>query len=277
MDVVDSQSLSNWITQIGQWDWPQIGGRAAAVIVIWIVIWLLVRHFSRVLMIIDRAAEQVTPRDVATLDRLLDYLFIIIGSIATLAILGLTDLLYSALTAAGVVGIMVGFAVKDVASNFVSGVFILLDQPFAVGDAIKIGEYSGTVTEVSLRTTTIAAFDGTVITIPNSNVATTPVINYSIEKVRRISLTVSILDDSDIGLALETIRQIIEADERMKQKDPIIYVSGVQNGAVDIQVFCYADVNDLLAAQSDLGKRIVERFHEEGITLAVPTRLNKAL
>ena len=274
MDATNLDAVPVWIAQVAGWDWLDIAGRALGIIATWVIVWFLVRYASRVLIELDERAERITARDIKTLDKLLDYLFVVVGIVITLALLGLTNLLYSALTAAGVVGVMLGFAVKDVASNFVSGVFILVDQHFAVGDAIKIGDYSGTVTDVSLRTTTIAAFDGTVVTIPNSNVATMPVINYSIEKVRRISAVISILGESNIDQALQTIHQIVEADERMGKKDPIIYVSDVQNGAVSIQVFCYVDVSDLLAAQSDLLQRIVERFREENIPLAVPIRIN---
>jgi small conductance mechanosensitive channel len=274
MEVAGLDVLPAWIAQVGSWNWLDLGARALGLVITWAIVWFLVRYASRVLTRLEESAERITPRDIKTLDKLLDYLFIIVGIVITLALLRLTNLLYSALTAAGVVGIMLGFAVKDVASNFVAGIFILIDQHFAVGDAIKIGEYSGTVTDVSLRTTTIAAFDGTVVTIPNSSVATTPVINYSIETVRRISALVSILGEGNISLALQTIHQIIEADERMGKKEPIIYISEVQNGAVSIQVFCYVDINDLLPAQSDLLQRIVERFREENIPLAVPIRIN---
>jgi small conductance mechanosensitive channel len=275
MEATEIDTIPAWIAQCAAWDWLDIGARFLGLIVTWAVVWFLVRYASRVLERLDEQAERITPRDIRTLDKLLDYLFIIVGIVISLALVGLTDLLYSALTAAGVVGIMIGFAVKDVASNFVSGIFILIDQHFAVGDAIKIGEYSGTVTDVSLRTTTIAAFDGTVVNIPNSNVATTPVTNYSIEKVRRISAVISILGEGNINLALQTIQQIIKDDERLsKEKDPIIYVSGVQDGAVSIQVFCYVDVSNLLTGQSDLLQRIVERFREENIPLAIPVRIN---
>jgi len=223
----------------------------------------------------DEESDRMTPRDVRTLDKLLDYLFIAVGIIVTLAILGLTNLLYSALTAAGVVGIMIGFAVKDVASNFISGIFILIDQPFTVRDAIKVGDHSGTVTDVALRTTTILTFDGTIVTIPNSNIATTPVVNYSIEKERRINMMVSVSSASDINLAMDAIREIIGADERIsKERAPIIYIANLQDGAIDIQVFCYVDVSNLIAAQSDLRAQIVGEFRDRDILLAVPIRMN---
>ena len=272
---MDAKSLTDWLESIGNWNWLEIGWRTVMLIATWVIVWILVRYFSRVLRRVDEESDRMTPRDVRTLDKLLDYLFIAVGIIVTLAILGLTDLLYSALTAAGVVGIMIGFAVKDVASNFISGIFILIDQPFTVSDAIKVGDYSGTITDVALRTTTIITFDGTIVTIPNSNIATTPVVNYSIEKERRINMMVSVSSASDINLAMDTIREIIEADERISNKrTPIIYVANLQGGAIDIQVFCYVDVSNLLAAQSDLRTQIVGQFRDKNISLAVPIRVN---
>ena len=268
METTNLETLPDWFAQISNWEWIDSVWKALGIIFTWVVVWFLVRYASRVLTRLDEQAKRITPRDIRTLDKLLDYLFIVLGILITLALLDLTNLLYSALTAAGVIGVIIGFAVRDVASNFISGIFILIDQQFAEGDDIKIGEFSGTVIDVSLRTTTLAAFDGTIVNIPNSNVATTPVINYSIEKVRRISTVVSIEGEGNIDQALETIQQIIQDDDRLcGEKEPVVYVSDVQGETVSIQVFCYVQTSNLIAGKSDLLQRIAQRFREESIPL----------
>ena len=158
---------------------PEYGWRILGLVITWVIVWLLVRYLSRVLERLDKRIKgvDIDTRDMETLDKLLDYLVITIGILVTLAIVNLKDVLYSVLTAAGVVTIAIGFAVRDVAANFISGIFILLDQPFVRGDSVKIGDFSGTVQRISLRSTEIATFDGPVVSMPNSTVATTPIVN----------------------------------------------------------------------------------------------------
>ncbi|MDY7041273.1 MAG: mechanosensitive ion channel, partial [Chloroflexota bacterium] len=129
--------------------------RLLGVVAVWVLVYVLVRYLARWVVALDEQIEEfdIDPRELKTLDRLTDYALITLGVIATLSILQLTQLLYSVMTAAGVIGVVVGFAVKDVAANFISGIFILLDRPFVSGDAIKIADYSGKVQRVSLRST----------------------------------------------------------------------------------------------------------------------------
>jgi len=161
---------------------PQFVGRILAVVATWLAVYILVRYLSRWLGRLAKAATVfgIDRREFKVLDTILDYAIIAAGVLVTLSILDLTSLLYSVLTAAGVATVMIGFAVKDVAANFVSGLFILLDQPFVVGDFIKVKEHAGRVEKISLRSTRIITSEGEVVTIPNSLLATTPIVNYSI-------------------------------------------------------------------------------------------------
>ncbi|HIC93652.1 MAG TPA: mechanosensitive ion channel [Anaerolineae bacterium] len=156
--------------------------RALAVAATWLAVYILVRYLSRWLERLNKAAKGygIDSGELKLLDMILDYAIIAAGVVVTLSILDLTSLLYSALTAAGVATVMIGFAVKDVAANFVSGLFILLDRPFVVGDRIKVKEHMGRVERISLRSTRIITSEGEVVTIPNSLLATNPIVNYSV-------------------------------------------------------------------------------------------------
>ncbi|NIO72105.1 MAG: mechanosensitive ion channel, partial [Anaerolineae bacterium] len=189
---------------------PEYGWRILGLVLTWVIVWLLVRYLSRVLERLDERIKgvDIDTRDMETLDKLLDYLVITIGILVTIAILNLTSVLYSMLTAAGVMTIVIGFAVRDVAANFISGIFILLDQPFVRGDSVQIGDFSGTVQRISLRSTEIVTFDGPVVSMPNSTVATTPIVNYSINEERRVNLTVAISQETDLRAAIEALREL---------------------------------------------------------------------
>jgi small conductance mechanosensitive channel len=257
--------------------WGSYVTHAVAIVLIWVVVWILVRYLGRWISNLDERIESfdIDPREMKILDRVFDYIAIATGIIITLSILGVTGLLYSALTAAGVISIIIGLAVKDVAANFISGIFILLDQPFVSGDFVEIGSYSGTVQKVSLRSTEIITLDGPVVTIPNSKMATEPLINYSVASVRRITVTVSVPKDSDVGQAIHVVHDTVQSESRLEAEGDItILVEDIGEYAVDLLLICYASSDSWLQIQSDLHQRIVEEFQRRGLELAVPVRKN---
>jgi len=260
---ISSATLTTW------------GYRIIGLVIVWSIVWLLVRYLSRWIERLDQESEQldIHPRDLRTVDRLLDYLTVLVGIIVSLAILGWTSLLYSALTAAGVFSVMIGFAVKDVAANFVSGIFILLDRPFAPGDYIEVGNYSGTVKSVSLRSTTLITLDGPVVHIPNNILTTEPTTNYSLAEDRRINFTVSIANEADLGQALQVIQQVLTSEEGLLADRPqSALVDQVREYAVDIRVSCYAPSDTWLELSSDLQQQVINALQESRIELAVPMR-----
>jgi small conductance mechanosensitive channel len=251
--------------------------RIFGLVVVWVAVWVLVKYLSRWITRLDEHVEtfDVDPRDMKTLDRLLDYVVILLGGIVSLSILGWTSLLYSALTAAGVFSVILGFAVKDVAANFVSGIFLLIDQPFAPGDFIEVGEHSGSVDNISLRTTTLVTLDGPVVHIPNSVLAVQPTINYSVAEVRRINFVVSITNDADTQQALKTIQRVLAEEEGLlAERGQSVLVQAVREYAVDVDVACYAPKDTFLTLASDLRRRVVDALQQAGIELAVPVRKN---
>jgi small conductance mechanosensitive channel len=251
----------------------EYGWRIVRLIITWATVWLLVRYLSRVLGRLNERLKgiDIDTRDMKTLDKLLDYLIITIGILVTIAILNLREVLYSMLTAAGIATIAIGFAVRDVAANFISGIFILLDQPFVRGDSVQIGDFSGTVERISMRSTEIATFDGPAVSMPNSTVATTPIVNYTINKERRVNLTVPISQETDLRAAIETLRQLTEGEERrVPEKDISLYVSDISDGVIALTVMFYTPAALWFATTNDFRRSIVEEFERRGLELAMP-------
>jgi small conductance mechanosensitive channel len=257
--------------------WATYAARAIAIVVVWVIVWILVRFLSRWITRLDEQLEgiDIDPREMKVLDRILDYITITIGAIITFAIMGISEFLYSALTAAGVISIIIGFAVKDVAANFISGIFILLDQPFVSGDFVEIGSYSGTVRKISLRSTELVTFEGPVVCIPNSKMATDPIVNYSTAALRLVEVKASVPKDSDLGQAIQLLHDVGESDtRRLTEKGVTILIADIGEYAVDLllRVFVPADV--FIQAQSDLRQRVVEEFQQRGLELAFPAIKN---
>jgi small conductance mechanosensitive channel len=255
--------------------WAFLGTRLLIIAAVWAVVFLLIRYLSKAILGLDRRVEmiEIDPRQMWVIERLIFYGGLLLGGVTTIAVLGLTQLLYSTLTAAGVISVIIGFAIKDIVANFFSGILIMVEQPFVKGDFIEIGNFSGTVRRVSLRSTEIVALEGPIVTIPNSLIATEAVINYSTAPGRRIEIRVAVPNDSNVSLVTGVLHDVVKNDPRV-QIDPayMVTVEDIREYAVDLMLACYAGANEWLQVRSDLRQRILEEFQRRHLELAVPLR-----
>jgi small conductance mechanosensitive channel len=105
----------------------------------------------------------------------------------------------------GIVGVAVGFAARDTLSNFISGMFILADKSFKIGDIIEISGKSGTVMKLGFRVTTIKPTDNKIITIPNSNFSKNIYLNYTAEETRKVELDINIPYEMDLDVTVVSL------------------------------------------------------------------------
>jgi small-conductance mechanosensitive channel len=269
--------MASFIEYLGNQSWSVLVGRLAAVIAVWIVVFFLIRYLSKMIAGLDKRVEmiEIDPRRMYIIDRLIFYGGLMLALLITVGLLGLTQVLYSTLTAAGVISIIVGFAAKDVVANFFSGIFIIIEQPFVRGDFIEIGNVSGTVRKVSLRSTEIVAPDGPIVTIPNSLLATEAVINYSTAPDRRVEVRISVPNDSNVAPVIETLREIAASEPRIQSpKGYQVLVGDIREYAVDLSLTCYAATNEWVQVRSDLRQCVLKEFLKRHLELAVPVRKN---
>lgn len=247
------------------------------IIITWLIIIILVKYFQNVIKVLDEKSRKfdLDPRTLKTLDRVLDMIFYIIGVVATLYILEVSQMLYVTLTAFGIIAIIVGFAVRDIVANMFSGIFLILDAPFVIGDFIEVKEFSGTVVKLSLRSTKLRRPDGIIITLPNAFIANNPITNYSLNPIRRVEVKVSIANETDVDKAVRILRRIAEEDERRLEKQSIdVLIADVRDYAVDLMLRFWVKRDDYLKTASDVRKSISDEFKKHNIELAIPLRKN---
>lgn len=266
-----------WWNRLLETIWPDWVLRILALVVVWAVAWWLVRYLGRWLRRVSSRVEgaELDERELWLVDRILDATVIVAALLLTAYLLNLTELLYGVLTAAGVMGVAVGFAVKDVVANFVSGIFLILDQTFAVGDSVEVEGYSGTVKRLTLRTTEIETFDGPVVTLPNSILATSAVVNYSIAERRRVRLPFSVMADQDLGLAAQVLLETAQTDIRvLEDPAPKVVFGEIRDRSVELVLIAYAAPGDWFQLASDLRKAVLEAFGRADVELAMPILKN---
>ena len=178
--------------------------------------------------------------------------------------------------AGGALAIGLGFGMQTLLKNFVSGLILLFERPFRVGDVLEVGGQRGTVTEIGLRSSVLQLWDGTETLIPNSSLLENNVSNwtYSNRKVR-FSITVGVAYGSDTRRVIQLLGEAAERHGVVeKEPKPQAFFTDFGESALTFELRYWVDVITGNAAQvgSDLRQMIAGAFAENGIVIAFPQR-----
>lgn len=199
------------------------------------------------------------------------WIVLILGTSAALSQVGFD--LTAFLAGVGIVGFTIGFALQDVSKNFVAGLLLLLQQPFNLNDAIEVAGFSGTVLTVDLRATTLRTFDGRLVQIPNGDVFTSPIVNFTRANQRRVELQVGVVEGTDLEKArVEGLAAIRAIPGVLEKPAPRAVFQMFGNTGIQMTFYYWVDTTtvDLLDAQ-DAGMVGINRaFKEANIKIPFP-------
>lgn len=211
--------------------------------------------------------------DVAKLISVSIYFFLLLsGVFLALEILGLESLLSKVLAGAGIVGIIAGFAFKDIASNAFAGILLNLQRPFKDGDWVKINEHFGTIEEIGWITTSLKTVSGEEVFVPNQLIYNTTFTNFSSFDKRRVIMQSGVSYGDDLNhvkqVALEEVKKI-----NVLLKDEIVdfYYTSIGSSTYNFEVrfwIKFTNQQDYMNAMSETIIRIKKRFEEEDISIA---------
>ncbi len=172
----------------------------------------------------------------------------------------------------GVVGFVVGFALKDTLGNLASGFFILFYKPFRVGDLVRIAGVKGTVKRIEIAACEITSPENVKITIPNSRIWGDVIENLTGNKTRKIvELEVGVSYDSDLDKVIDIIKAIVSKDKRiLKDPAPEIAIKKLADSGVLLSVQPMVDRADYNLVYFDTIKKIKEEFEKNGIEIPFP-------
>ncbi|WP_368563832.1 mechanosensitive ion channel domain-containing protein [Pseudoxanthomonas sp. UTMC 1351] len=178
---------------------------AAPLLVVALVIFLTALWLGRLVAgrIHFRRLHQRNPYIDSLVGRVLQWLIVFGGLLMALDLLGATTLVGAALGSAGVVGLVMGFAFKDIAENYVAGILLSLRKPFAPGDHIVVESREGKVVALTSRATVLMTLDGNQLTLPNAMVFKSVMLNYTQNPLRRFDFTVVLGADESIRQSQE--------------------------------------------------------------------------
>ena len=252
--------VSNLITM---WGIKVVGAIVVLVIGRWAAGW--VRKIVRTMAVrID-----LDPTLAPFLASLAYYAVIAMVLIAVLGMIGIETA--SLLTVLGASALAIGLAMQGTLSNVAAGVMLLLFRPFKVGDSVDIGGTRGKVMEVRLFSTCLSTSDNVEITVPNAQIFGNTIKNFSANDTRRNDIVVGISYDDDIGVAIQTIKDVLARDDRvLPDPEPLVAVLEMGDSSVNIGVRPWSTTADYWGLRYDLMRALKEQLETAGCSIPYP-------
>lgn len=198
-----------------------------------------------------------------------DFLMKIIVVITAATMLGVPVTTFIAILSAA--GLAIGLALKDSLANFAGGILILAFEIFKIDDFIEIDGISGTVKEIKLLYTRLNTVDNRRIIIPNGDLATGKIINYTAEKLRRVDMVFGIGYKDDIDKARDIINEIIKKNKLIiMSPEPLIQVTSLSDNSVDIAVKVWCEADNYWDIYFEFQEEIKKAFDSGGISIPFP-------
>lgn len=200
--------------------------------------------------------------------------FGVAGLVVALDILNATALLGTILGAAGIIGLAIGFAVKDTVENFIASIMLSVRQPFQPNDAVEINGDEGKVIRLTSRATILLSWDGNQIRIPNATVFKSRIVNFSRNAERRFLFDLGLAPDSDLARAVTLAQDTLAALPFVLQSPaPNAWIDAVGDSTVQLRLVGWIDQNatSLLAARGEAIRLCIAALSEAGIAMPEPT------
>ena len=240
--------------------------RAGAKLIVGYVVARLARGaISRLLSAQTDAHQEILAR------RVIFYLVLGLFGASALAEVGFD--LSILLGAAGILTVAIGFASQTSASNVISGLFLLGEKPFVVGDVIRVGSTTGEVLSVDLLSVKLRTFDNLFVRIPNETMIKAEIVNLRRFPIRRYDLQVGVAYREDMRAVREALTAVAEQNPLcLEEPAPLILFQGYGESSLNFQFSVWASQENFLAVRTIIPTEVKEAFDERGIEIPFPQR-----
>ncbi len=251
-------------------------GGLATLAVFW-ALWRSVDVWTQLLMERPWAAENASARSLVSVTRnLVKVLVGTGGAVATLAALGYP--VVTMLAGLGIGGIALAFGAQKTIENLFGSIAIAADQPFRVGDVVRVEDVVGTVERIGMRSTQIRTPERTLVTLPNGKLADLRVEDFASRDRIRFAATVGLeygTSEAQLRRVLEGIERLLRAQPKVWQDDVVAKLAALGPSSLDVEVVCWlqtTDFDEFRALRQELLLGILRSVEEAGTSLAFPTR-----
>lgn len=255
----------DWLAVLEQW-----GLRLGAALVLLVAGLWLARILSSAL---ERALTRanVDPMLRSFLRNIAYFAGVIVVAVAALTQVGVPPA--SLIAVLGAAGLAIGLALKDSLSNFASGVMLIMLRPFRTGDFVQIAGLEGEIEQVRVFQTQMRTIDNRIIVLPNSQITTAPIINFTARPHRRIDLTVGIDYEDDLQQAKAALLSVAAASSRVLPEPAAdVLVSALAESSVNLVLRVWVATPQVLVAKSELLEAIHVELRRQGMAIPFPQR-----
>jgi len=243
------------------------------IFVAFIAFWLALKISTFMQMRIGQS-KNISPTVGVLLSKITRILFLFIAAILAMNVIGIKLTAFAIF--GGAIGVGIGFGLQKIVSNFICGFILLMDKSIKPGDVIEIDDTFGIIQSMSARYITMLTVDGKEHLIPNEDLITQKVINWShTNRLIRIDVNVGVSYDTDIPKALKIIKEAAKSIKRIyKQNEPSAILSNFGDNSIDLTIkFWIIDPEKGIAnIKSDVRIEIWKRFKENNIEIPFPQR-----
>ncbi|MBD3658205.1 MULTISPECIES: mechanosensitive ion channel family protein [Marinobacter] len=213
--------------------------------------------------------ERASRHHTVMMRRLVFYLIFVIFLVAAMREVGFSlDVL---LGAAGILTVAIGFASQTSASNMISGLFLLVERPFEIGDFIEVEGTLGEVIGIDMLSVKLRTTDNLYVRIPNETLIKTRVVNRSRFAIRRLDLTVGIAYAEDVERVEALLLDLAEqSSAALEEPKPFVLVTGFGPSSVDLQFSFWVARDRVLEGRSDMMVAVKKTLDREGIEIPFP-------
>ncbi len=200
------------------------------------------------------------------LGQAIKYILVIVAIMLALEASGLGAIATGILTAAGASAVVLGFAFKDIGQNFIAGIIMAFSRPFDVDDTVQIDDNFGKVKALEFRYTKLKTFDGKDVYIPNSDVLTKPVTNYTEDGFFRWDFNIGIAYEDNIEGAKETVLKALRKEPNViedKEHENFVIEDELATSTVNLKVFFWVDTKDFRRMALITKGNVVRNVKEE--------------
>lgn len=215
------------------------------------------------------ATNKMTIHGLFLLKRTIFYTLLILFALSALKHIGID--LSILLGAAGIFTVAIGFASQTSASNLISGLFLMIERPFSIGDVIKVNDNSGEVISIDLLSVKLRTFDNLFVRIPNESMIKSAVTTLTKFPIRRADLKIGIAYKEDIENVRNVLLKIAEKNVIcLEEPAPLFILTGFGDSSVDIQFSIWSKRENFLALKNEMYQSIKKTFDEQGIEIPFP-------
>ena len=207
-----------------------------------------------------------------TVVAVVNYTVVLVGLLLAAAAAGLTGTQLTVVF--GALGVGIGFGLQSVVNNFVSGLILMFERPIKVGDRIETTGRLGTVTRIGMRASTVRTFDGAEVIVPNADLISKEVINWTLsDRRKRVEVSVRVAEGSDVKAVLGILQRVAATHpDVLDEPAATALMIGANAGALEFRLLAWTQGENTLRTTSDLNVRVYEALDASGIRSAIPQR-----